>query len=151
MIRVICMIVLFFSGELYAQPVIPEDRQYVKLTADVVKMEKDIYLHGFNGSKPHHFMRWEYTYSNGRLITERSFAVRRLSVVATEKNMAYDRDGKLVKDSFSDRSLPQLDYYTSYEYNDKGQPFKTTGISKLKKEQIQVDTYKKYKDEGNYE
>lgn len=151
MMRILFVIVLFFSGELYAQPLIPEDRKFIKLSADVVKMEKDIYMPGFNGSKPSHFIRWEFTYSNGRLITERSFMARRLSVISSERKLEYDQEGKVIKDSTSDPSLPQLDYYTSYEYNDKGQLLKAIETSKVNKKLIRVDTYKKYKDEGNYQ
>ncbi len=150
--RTIILVLLVLLGSvIYGQPIIPEDRMFLKVSKDVVKLEKDIYLPGLNGEQPYHFIRWEYTYSNGLLTAERSYAARKLSVIGTEKKLVYNTDGKLIKDSCSDLSLPRLDYYTIYEYNDKGQPLKVTQLGKVKNERIRVDSYKEYKDEGNYQ
>lgn len=137
-----------FIGCAYGQPLIVEDRMYLKVSSDVVKLEQDIYHPKFPGKKLERFIKWEYEYKNGLPIAERSFTTK--NTLWTEKKFVYNEDWKLIKDSCWDPSYPGFDYYTKYEYNTKGQLSKVIQIDKTSGKISRADTYKKYKKETSY-
>lgn len=142
---------LALSNNIYGQPVIPEDRMYLKVSPDVVKLEQDIYLPNFPGKEPTHFIRWIYDYTHGLLIAERAFSSADLARMDVEKLFEYDRDDKVIKDNSHNPSLPELNSQTTYEYNAKGMLIKATQVNTTTKEVHRVDTYRKYKDQTSYE
>jgi hypothetical protein len=149
-IKLLIAAIFVSVSSVFAQPLIIEDRRYVKVSADVVSMEQDIYLPSLRGSKPKRFIRWEYQYKNKQVLTERSFSAAK-GTLWTEQKFAYTDDGKLVKDSCYDPSYPKFDYYTVYEYGKNGLLEKVTTTNRLSGKVDRVDTYKKYKDAYNYE
>jgi hypothetical protein len=141
---------MLITSSSYGQPLITEDRKYINVSADVAKMEHDIYLPNLSGNKPRRFIRWEYEYKNNKLSAERSFSAVK-EKLWTEQKFEYTEDGKLVKDSCSDPSYPKFDYYTLYDYGSNGLLAKVTQINKVSGKVERVDTYRKYRDTNNYE
>ncbi len=147
--RLFIAIALFVACSVYGQPLITEDRMFLTVSADIVKLEQDIYLPVFPGKEPKRFIRWEYEYRNGLLTAERSFPAVKESLW-TEQKFEYNADGKLIKDSCSDPSYPGFDFYTKYEYNTEKLLVKAIQINKASGKISRMDTYKKYKKETSY-
>jgi hypothetical protein len=146
--------VVFFSvfihvEQAFSQPVIVEDRNYLKMSADVVKLEQEIYHPKYPGKQLDLFIKWEYVYKNGLLVSEKSFTTRKS--LWTEKKYVYNEVGKLVKDSCWDPSYPPYNYYTVYDYNKDGLLTKAIQIGSLSGKVGRIDTYNKYKQVGNYQ
>ncbi|MBN8650590.1 MAG: hypothetical protein J0L67_04145 [Cytophagales bacterium] len=142
--------ILFLFENTYGQPIIPEDRMYLKVSPDVIKLEQDIYHPNFPGKKPAHFIRWMYSYSNGLLIAERAFPASDLTQLETEKLYEYTDAGKLIRDSTGYVLLPQLNSYSTYEYNSKGRVTKVVEMNSHSHAIIRVDTYGKYASANDY-
>lgn len=138
----------FFNSCAWGQPRVAEDRMYLRIAPDVVKLEQDIYLPKFPGKKLERLVKWEYEYKNGLLVSERSFTPK--ETLWTEMKFEYSEDGKLLKDSCWVPSYPAFDFYTNYEYNINGQLSKATQINKASGKKSRVDTYSKYKKGASY-
>lgn len=142
--------ILFLFENTYGQPIIPEDRMYLKVSPDVIKLEQDIYHPNFPGKKPAHFIRWVYSYSNGLLIAERAFPASDLTQLETEKLFEYTDAGTLIRDSTRHLSLPQLNSNSTYEYNSKDILTKVVEMNTGSRAVIRLDTYGKYKRVNDY-
>lgn len=150
-IKLLLVFVFALSTRVYGQPMIPEDRMFLKVSPDVVKLEQDIYHPTFPGKEPTHFIRWVYSYSQGLLVVERAFSAQDLGIAQTEKIFEYNAEGRLIKDSTIHSSLPQLNSCTTYEYDAKGMLIKATERNTTSIEVHRVDTYLKYKHRTTYE
>ncbi|WP_290790815.1 hypothetical protein [Flavihumibacter sp. UBA7668] len=146
---VVIFSVVFHVEQAFAQPIIVEDRNYLKVSADVVKLEQDIYHPKFPGKQLDFFTKWEYVYKNGLPESERSFTARKS--LWTEKNYFYNDQGKLIKDSCWDPSFTQFNNYTIYEYNKDGLLAKAIQTGSLSGKIGRIDTYSKYKQVGTYQ
>lgn len=142
-------LLLVFAGTLYSQPLITEDRKFLKVSTDVIKQEHDFYLPALPGKQITRFVKWEYEYKNGRPTAERSFTAG--NKLWTEQWFEYNQEGWLIKDSAYDPSFPKFDYTSNYEYDDKGRLSKVTWVNKMSGKTDRVDSYKKYKGENTYQ
>lgn len=139
------------AGNLYGQPSIPEDRMYLTVSPDVAKLEQDIYLPNFPGKERILFIRWVYDYSKGLLMAERAFMPSDFTRLETEKLFKYNSEGKLIRDSTHNPSVPVNDSHTIYEFNSKGILIETTQLNTTSQQVYRIDTYKKYRSETSYE
>ena len=150
MTKLLTVIALFITGYTYGQSLNTDDRMFLKISADIVKLEQDIYLPKLAGNTFKPFVRWEYEYKNGLLTTERSYDFKRAGAVLwTERKIEY-KDGKRVADSVNDILFPTTSYYTTYTYNKKGWLVETSQVDKTSKKISRIDLYKNYRDETSY-
>lgn len=150
-VKLFFVFVFSLSSSLYGQPLIPEDRAYLKVGDDVAKLEQDIYHPSFPGTEPTHFIRWVYEYAGGLLMAERAFLSSDLTRMDTEKLFEYNKEGKITSNHTRHASLPELNSLTTYEYNSEGRLIKVTQSNTISKEVYRLDTYQKYKDQTSYE
>jgi hypothetical protein len=146
-------LILVTTNAVYGQPVITEDRFYLKISADVTKVQQDIYQPNFPGKTPVQFIRWEYVYRNGMILNEKSFRPANGLTFAepTEKFFIYSDRGVLIRDSCIAPGYPRLDYITVYQHNQRGQLTKMIETNTVRKKVERVNTFKNYNGVKTYQ
>lgn len=132
----------------HSQPLIMEDRMYLKVDKDVIKLEQDIYLPAPAGILPRYLIGWQYDFLQGNLLAERAYTSER-TVLTSIKRFIY-QNGQLIKDSLYTPKRTVFGSYTNYRYNEKGLLVETTQTSTSSRKTIRKDHFK-YEDATSYE
>lgn len=147
--KILVLIFLISAVDAGSQPLITEDRMYLKVSADVMKVEQDIYLPASAGMLPRYLISWQYDFLQGKLQAERSYTAGRASVYTSEKKYIY-QSGQLIKDSMYTPAGTVFGSYTNYRYNENGRLVEATQISTTSGEMIRKDHFK-YDSATSYE
>lgn len=149
MYKILAFVFFFGTIRVHSQPIIAEDRMYLKISTDVIKLEQDIYLPAAAGMRPGHLISWQYDFLQGNLQAERSFTAGRTSVYTSEKKFIY-QNSQLLKDSMYTPAGTVFGSYTSYRYNEKGWLVEAVQVSTRSGEMIRKDKFK-YRSATSYE
>lgn len=141
MYKILAFVFFISTIRAYSQPIIAEDRMYVKISADLIKLEQDIYFPAAAGKRPSYLISWQYDFLRGKLQAERSFTAGRASVYTSEKKYVY-QNGQLIKDSMYTPAGTVFGSCTNYRYNEKGWLMEAIQVSTQSGEMIRKDRFK---------